>query len=275
MNQDDLSSKADIVLNSATINERFIAYVLDMAPFMAGWTLSFWALTHSYSWPLELSPFRVSILWILAYVLYHFFGVLMGGTLGKRLMDIAVVDGNGHKPGLLQAFIRANGEVLSAPLFNFGFLIALIRSDSRALHDLISGTYVVQLRPKNKVESSTLFLAAFGILIFLYGFIIHGMLHLPNSQDQLALKKSADALYVVSQIEESYKSQHGAYTDSLEDLAVASGDPHKFREAMSKLFNPDRFRLQAGTNVYRISAEARDRRRTHLILECPPLRVHL
>ncbi len=274
MNQDGLSGGGDIVLNPATINERFIAYVLDAAPFMVGWTFSLWVLARSYSWPLQRTPFRVSILWISAYVLYHFLGVLTGGTLGKRLMDIVVVDGNGRRPGSLQAFLRAIGQVISAPFLNFGFLIALIRSDSRALHDLLSGTYVVQSRHKSKGESSVLFLAAFSVLVFLYGFIIHGMLRLPSVQDQTALKKSADALYVVSQIEDAYKSKHGAYTDSLADLAVASGNPQKFRDAMSALFNPDRFQLQAGNNIYWVSAEAKDRRGTRLILEGPPPRVH-
>ena len=261
-------------VNPATINERFIAYVLDLLPFAFGWILSLWTLSHSSSWPQSLTPMRVSLIWISLYVLYHFFGVKTGGTLGKRLMGIAVVDGNGNKPGLVQAFIRAIGQILSAPFFNFGYLIALIRSDSRALDDLLSGTSVIQIRPKNKAESAVLFLAAFSLLIFLYGFIINGIYQTPNSEDRLALKKSANALYIVAQIEESYKSVHGNYTGSLSDLTMASGNPQEFKMAMSEIFHPDRFKLEAGNDRYWISAVANDRRSTRLILEGPPPRVH-
>ena len=187
--QENPAANMQSAVNPGTINERFIAYVLDLFPFAFGWILSLWVLAHSFLWPQSLTPEKVSFLWIFVYLLYHFFGVLIGGTLGKRLMGIVVVDGNGNRPGFLQSFIRAVGQILSAPLFNFGYLIALIRADSRALDDLLSGTYVVQVRPKNKGEAAVLFLAAVSLLIFLYGFIINGIYQTPNSQDRLALKK--------------------------------------------------------------------------------------
>lgn len=274
MNQENISSSQDIVFNPATINERFIAYVVDLFPFALAWVLSLWSLAHSASLPQTLTPIRISFFWIGMDVLYNFFGVLIGGTIGKRWMGIVVVDGNGHRPGILQSLIRAVGQVLSSPLFDFGFLIALIRSDSRALHDLMAGTVVVQIRPKSRAEASILFLAALCVLVFLYGFILHGVFTAPSSQDVLALKKSADALYVLAQIEESYKAAHGTYSDSLADLAVASGNAREFRDSLREMFHPNHFRISVGDGSYRISARSLNRQDTRLILDGPPPRVH-
>ncbi len=265
---------SDKTLAPATINERFIAYVLDLSPFLVGCTLSLWAMAHSYAWPLFLTPLRVAALWILAYGIYQFVGVHKGGTIGKRLMGIAVVDGNGQYPGLLQSLVRAFGQILSSVFFNFGFWFSFFRADSRALHDLMSGTSVIQSRPKSRIESNTLFIAAISVLIFVYGFLIHGIFSSPGLGNRQKLKKSADALYLLAKIEDDYKARHGTYTDSLADLALASGNADEFRAALRRMFEPDHFEMRAGTNVYWISAVCLDQRRTRLIVEGPPPRVH-
>ncbi len=258
----------------ATINERFIAYVLDLSPFLVGYTLSLWAMAHSYSWPLLLTPLRVAALWVFVYGIYQFIGVHKGGTIGKRLMGIVVVDGNGRHPGLLQSLIRAFGQILSSAFFNFGFWFSFFRSDSRALHDLMSGTSVIQLRPKSRVESNTLFIAAISVLVFVYGFLIHGLISYPGAGNRQKLKRSADALYLLAKIEDDYKARHGTYTDSLADLALASGNADEFRAALRQMFNPDLFQMRAGANAYWISAVCLDQRHTRLIVEGPPPRVH-
>ena len=267
-------SSSDKAPARATINERFIAYVLDLSPFLVGCILSLWAMAHSYAWPLFLTPLRVTALWIFVYGIYQFVGVRKGGTIGKRLMGIAVVDGNGRYPGLLQSLVRAFGQILSSAFFNFGFWFSFFRADSRALHDLMAGTSVVQLRPKSRVESNTLFIAAISVLVFIYGFLIHGLISSSAAGNRQKLKRSADALYLLAKIEDDYKAQHGTYTDSLEDLALASGNPDEFRAALRQMFKPDLFEMRAGTNVYWISAVCLDQRHTRLIVEGPPPRVH-
>lgn len=76
-----------------------------------------------------------------------------GQTLGKMAMDIRVVnaapttttpgwlvDGGGLTLGC--AAIRQLATVLSSALFGIGYLMAGVREDKRALHDLIAGTRV-------------------------------------------------------------------------------------------------------------------------------------
>ncbi len=264
----------DRVLTPATINERFIAYVLDLTPFVAGLTLSLWAMAHSYSWPIFLTPLLVSVFWIFLYGVYQSIGVHKGGTVGKRLMGIVVVDGNGRHPGFLQSLIRAAGQILSSVFFNFGFWFAFFRADSRTLHDLMSGTTVVQERPKSRAESNMLFVAAVCVLVFIYGFLVHGLFSASGFGDQVKIKKSADALYLLAKIENAYKARHGTYTDSLADLAEASGNAVEFRGALRQMFDPNLFQMRAGTNVYWISAVCLDKRHTRLIVEGPPPRVH-
>jgi hypothetical protein len=55
----------------------------------------------------------------------------------------------------------------------------------------------------------------------------------------------------------------------LGDLAAASGDPQQFQAAMIKIFEPDRFQLEAGPKGYRISAAALDRKKTRLVITGP------
>ncbi len=267
-------SSKDQVLTPATINERFIAYVLDLIPFLLGWTLSLWVMAHAYSWPIFLTPMKVSACWVFLYGVYQLVGVHKGGTIGKRLMGIVVVDGNGGHPGFLQSLIRAFGQILSSVFFNFGFWFAFFRSDSRTLHDLLSGTFVVQLRPKSRGESNALFLAAVCVLVFIYGLLIHGLFSASSFNNQEKIKKSADALYLLAKIEDDYKSQHGTYTDSLADLAQASGNADEFRNALERMFEPDHFQMRAGRDVYWISAVCLDHSHTRLIVEGPPPRVH-
>ncbi len=267
-------SSQEQVLTPAMINERFIAYVLDLSPFIFAWTLSLWAMAHSYSWPVFLTPLKVSAFWIFLYGIYQCLGVRMGGTIGKRLMGIVVIDGNGRHPGFLQSLIRAFGQILSSVFFNFGFWFAFFRADSRTLHDLLSGTFVVQLRPKSRGESNALFAAAVCVLVFIYGVLLHGLFSAPTFSEQEQVKKSADALYFLAKIEDDYKAQHGTYTDSLADLAKASGNADEFRNALKMMFQPDRFQMRAGTDVYWISAVCLDQRHTRLIVEGPPPRVH-
>lgn len=76
-----------------------------------------------------------------------------GQTLGKMALDIRVVsaaptatlpgwliDGGGLTLGC--ATLRQLGTVLSSALFGIGYVMAGVREDKRALHDLIAGTRV-------------------------------------------------------------------------------------------------------------------------------------
>ena len=67
-----------------------------------------------------------------------------GTTVGKRLLNVYVLDANGNIPGIPLAFARALATIVSTAIFYVGYLFVL-RSDHRALHDLLVGTYAITL----------------------------------------------------------------------------------------------------------------------------------
>ncbi|MBI4374812.1 MAG: RDD family protein [Elusimicrobia bacterium] len=262
---EDLSGQAE--LRPAKINDRFIAYLIDAAPFGAGYAAcSFWLLGS-----FQVDP-RLGAAWIALCLAYQFAGNLLGGTVGKRLMGLAVLRRDGRALGLWGSALRALGYGLSTPLFNFGFLIALIHPESRALHDMISGSLVVEARPKAPAETGLLFLAALGTLTFMVGGSLYLQWNKPTRSDRAAVERARLGLEVLAQVEEAYKTQRGVYSSSLAELAQASGDVETFRSALAELYDPHLFRIQAGSRAYRISAVARDRRQTRLTVEGPPAR---
>ncbi len=74
---------------------------------------------------------------------------MWGTTVGKRLMNVYVLDGNGNIPGIPLAFARALATIVSTAIFYVGYLFVL-RTDHRALHDLLVGTYAITLTSVEK-----------------------------------------------------------------------------------------------------------------------------
>jgi len=75
-------------------------------------------------------------------IVFHW---LWGQTLGKMALQIRVVSVDGGPLSLGQAVGRYFATLLSALILGIGFLMAGIRSDKRALHDLLAGTRVERL----------------------------------------------------------------------------------------------------------------------------------
>ena len=65
-----------------------------------------------------------------------------GQTIGKRLVGIRVVALDGEPPLGAAAFLRWLAYFVSFLTFGLGFVMAGLRSDKRALHDLLAGTRV-------------------------------------------------------------------------------------------------------------------------------------
>lgn len=68
-----------------------------------------------------------------------------GQTLGKMAMEIRVVTLAGGPLSFGRAALRQFGSWISAFTLGIGYLMAGLRSDKRALHDLIAGTRVERL----------------------------------------------------------------------------------------------------------------------------------
>lgn len=69
-----------------------------------------------------------------------------GQTLGKMALGMRVVRVDGSRLGYGGAFLREIASFLSALILMIGFIMAGLRSDKRALHDLIAGTRVTYIR---------------------------------------------------------------------------------------------------------------------------------
>ena len=65
-------------------------------------------------------------------------------TLGKRIMGIKVTDKNGNRISLLQSFARNLAKILSSLPFYIGYLMAGVSRRKQALHDLITGSFIVK-----------------------------------------------------------------------------------------------------------------------------------
>jgi uncharacterized RDD family membrane protein YckC len=70
---------------------------------------------------------------------------LGGQTIGKLIVGIRVVGADGEVVPLGTAFLRHLGYFASSAFLGLGFVMAALRVDRRALHDLIAGTRVERL----------------------------------------------------------------------------------------------------------------------------------
>ncbi len=69
-----------------------------------------------------------------------------GQTLGKMALGMKVVRMDGSPLGYGGAFLRWFGSILSGLILMIGYIMAGLRSDKRALHDLIAGSRVTYIR---------------------------------------------------------------------------------------------------------------------------------
>ncbi len=249
-------------LRPARFSDRFIAYLLDTVPFAAGATASVWIWGGPLARPItDKAMAALGAAWMLLAVLWQFAGNLAGGTLGKKLMGLRVVAADGSAPGFVRSLARALGWVLSTPLANFGFVIALFHPKTRALHDLLAGTYVVEDGPR-RAPGGLVFLLAAAAAIFLFALQYWTNLLRPTREDLAAIARAEEGLNVIAKIEATYRAKNGTYAASVSDLAAASGDVELFRSAMLDVFRPTPFQLQAGNEGWRVVAAAKDRRNT-------------
>jgi len=68
----------------------------------------------------------------------------MQGTLGKALLGIKVTDARGDRLSFLRASARCLCKLILSPLSIVGFFMAFFTRKKQALHDILTGTLVVQ-----------------------------------------------------------------------------------------------------------------------------------
>jgi uncharacterized RDD family membrane protein YckC len=95
----------------------------------------------------SFAAFRVFFTLVFAGAYTTVLHALGGQTIGKLIVGVRVVVGDGELPPLGTAFLRHLAYFASAILGLLGFAMAALRVDKRALHDLIAGTRV-ERQPK-------------------------------------------------------------------------------------------------------------------------------
>jgi uncharacterized RDD family membrane protein YckC len=80
---------------------------------------------------------------VLCAVYLALFTALGGQTPGKRVLSLSVIDRKGANPGLLRSGVRAVFALVSGTLMLMGFFLVLVDRRRQALHDKLSGTFVV------------------------------------------------------------------------------------------------------------------------------------
>jgi len=84
-------------------------------------------------------------LWIIYGIIMILFWSIKGQTPGYKAYGLKVVDAKTkQKPSFLKSFLRYIFFVVSSTII-IGELVAFFRDDKKTLHDLLSGTYVVEV----------------------------------------------------------------------------------------------------------------------------------
>ena len=90
----------------------------------------------------------VIISWTIGFFYFGWFYKNKGGSPGKLILGLRVRDYETKENiGYWRAFLREYiGKLISGVLLLLGFIMAAFRSDKKALHDMLSGTQVAQLK---------------------------------------------------------------------------------------------------------------------------------
>ena len=86
-------------------------------------------------------------------------------TLGKRWMNIKVLDSHGHRLTVWRAAGRLFAHIFSYLTLMIGFLIQPFTRRKQALHDMLAGTVVVCASESNKISIMATLLVLFYVLM--------------------------------------------------------------------------------------------------------------
>ena len=127
---------------------RVVAYLFDML--VVGGLLFLWCF---FGGAVALLSFGLALPLVVAAgallpLLYHtvLLGTAGNATLGMRAMGLTMLREDGGAPGLLQAFCQTVLFYLSVSVTNgLVLLVSLFHPQKRCLHDIVCGTYVVDV----------------------------------------------------------------------------------------------------------------------------------
>ena len=253
----------------ASVTERFVALLIDYGiiflPFQFGFGLWFKWADPELSLP---AYFGLVALVNLVFVLYEaFFSCGDRVTVGKSLVGIAVVKKDLSGPiSFGRAFVRAIGYYISGAILMCGFLLAFFDDKHRALHDVLGGSVVVQIRPKSGLERLIVRTLGSVLLVSFVWTIYVQVFGAGSLIDQYYIRHARIQLRRVALLEDGHKRLYGAYTNDLLRLSLLSGDPVHFQRDMQENLEPKGFKIGITKDGYKISAVAKDKKHTRVVV---------
>ncbi len=247
----------------AGVMERFVALMIDGGLVLFIYQIFLAVLVRI------IKPDLEQLYWCLAgivpaFVLYETIFTSGGrSSLGKKLVGIAVVDQYTAEPlGLVRAFIRSVGYVISTLLLMCGFLLAFIDDKHRALQDYLAGSVVLQAREKSFGERAALTVTG-AVLLAVFTSMFYSQIFGAGSFAQKRLIiKAKNHLEKIGYLEEVHRLNYGYYTNDLLRLSILSGDPVQFQRDTQKVLENKGFRIGVTEKGYKITARAKDTKKT-------------
>jgi uncharacterized RDD family membrane protein YckC len=250
----------------AGFNERFLAYVIDAFPFVAGTYLSLNALVKagvlSYT---TSNEWKWKLLWIGAYVIYE--TILSSGgraTVGKLIMNIRVKAKDGGDLSVGRAFVRSVSYFASSATLNLGYFLALVTPNKRALHDYFAGSRVVSLRERGDLSNGLVLAFSWGLMAILIGSWLNQTVLKFSPGEKTQIIAAHRTISKLGKLEDIYMRQEGHYTNDLKTLAEMTGNVNAVRAELYKTLEPNTLAIASNGRKYYITAKARNWRKTEV-----------
>jgi len=159
---------------NASFFKRFTAFYLALFFILIGTAAIGFILVKFNLWGIEFNTYRFWLIILLVFLVLvvtdAFFQSLLGANLAKRLLGLKIVDKNTLRPlGLFQALIRTIAGIFSFVLFGLGFIAIAFNKDALSMHDLLSGSKVIE---KQRVPVLKIITNLFAAISFLIGSLI-------------------------------------------------------------------------------------------------------
>ncbi|WCO00233.1 RDD family protein [Psychroserpens ponticola] len=134
----------------ASIGYRILAFLIDFAIF---WIIMmvvgmFFGTPHEEGIGYSLNGFPAFLMMLLGLFLWPISEGVFGQTIGKRLLNIKVVNGNLKPIGIGQAFVRFFLAFIDY-MFLIGLIIAATNKQNKRIGDLVANTIVIKTKNAN------------------------------------------------------------------------------------------------------------------------------
>lgn len=251
----------------AGFNDRFLAYVIDAAPFLFAHSLTISFLKNAGNPPASITPILLG--WLFLYFIY--LTVMSSGgrvTLGKYIMGLRIVGKDGNPLPLSKSLIRAIGYFISGAPLSLGFIIAAFTPEKKALHDYMCGSTVISIKERGDLAQGLIMAVSWALMITLgYSALYNNVLKL-SPREKIQIRAAHVTVEKISILEEYYKQRNGGYTNDLQELAKLLGSSKNIsnmkKELGKNLEGPIVIEMPTASS-YVIRAKAKNWRHTEVV----------